>query len=852
MISLRAYNQEIEQLIDNGQYEESIAHCRTILSKHPKCIDTYRNLGKTLLELKKYPEALDIFSRVLSAFPDDFISHVGLSIIYEDQNDLDLAIWHMEQSFDVQPSNLAIQDELKRLFGRRDGEQPIKIRLTRGALVRMYARGELYQQAISEIESILEEDPRRIDLEVIFARMKFLSGSVTEAISSCNKILERFPYCFEANRILQEIYTANKELERAAVCRNRLISLDPYYRFLSSPHDDKQIPDEKILLEKLVFSPSERIDIETPVWINTIDDQWDTSSEENIDWLQDVNTKVRLSPNAEVKPNTTNPIAEASLAHETSQSGVQLPDWMQNAGWASVSDAPNNDPHLQSNQDDTDVPFLNQLKNFETENHSELAELNDFSNDNNNQTHTTNGDLASLFSELKEGKMNDDNLNSDGDNKESFPPSDWKSQFSKDESNEISDSQSQDIPDWLKNFEKDENDENNETDNMPDWLKNLQDEVEPASQGDITSEISAHQDQNIVESTLQLNEEDQIPGVEEAKVTQDSQKIEGNNGWEKVDLTKNETEEGTAPVNEEFGVEDQKEISSEDTIPDWVKSVLSTNTATDEQISDAKLQTGPLDNEDIFTEKTAQIIDEGTPEIPSAQDDSGIISQQTNDELLDWLRGLKVEDTNFATEEIEQSIPSILTEDNKLDIFESPIEDQTVPNFEPEVDKVNSITDQIMADQLLPIHNETTLNNNVESISEKALEDELAALFTEETAATPEETVAQTGQLHSDQVVDSDISVQESAPVFQNNSELEELMLQKSYDLIPNAFSQRLSSGEDFDQLLESIRPVNDDQLNDYSYWQCLGDILSRNNKLTDALSAYQKAEDILLASFTK
>ncbi len=39
-------------------------------------------------------EAVDIFNRILVSVPDDFVSHVGMSIINDDQNKLDLAIWH--------------------------------------------------------------------------------------------------------------------------------------------------------------------------------------------------------------------------------------------------------------------------------------------------------------------------------------------------------------------------------------------------------------------------------------------------------------------------------------------------------------------------------------------------------------------------------------------------------------------------------------------------------------------------------------------------------------------------------------------------------------------------------------
>ena len=92
--------------------------------------------------------------------PDDFIGNLGMSIIREDEGNLDAAIWHMERAFEVQPSNAAIQAELQRLFGRRDGVEPPKIRLTRGALAHMYVQGELFPQAISEIRSVLAGSDR--------------------------------------------------------------------------------------------------------------------------------------------------------------------------------------------------------------------------------------------------------------------------------------------------------------------------------------------------------------------------------------------------------------------------------------------------------------------------------------------------------------------------------------------------------------------------------------------------------------------------------------------------------------------------------------------------------------------
>src|SRR5512146_2083493 len=170
-VPLRLYIRDIENLIDHGQTEEALAHCKHILQTYPKCIDVYRLLGKSYLESQRYADASDILQRVLATIPDDFVAHVGMSIIREDDGNLDGAIWHMERAYETQPSNNAVQDELRRLYGHRDGLAPPRVRLTRGALVRMYVKGDLYQQAIAELQAALSEEPQRDDLLVLLAKM---------------------------------------------------------------------------------------------------------------------------------------------------------------------------------------------------------------------------------------------------------------------------------------------------------------------------------------------------------------------------------------------------------------------------------------------------------------------------------------------------------------------------------------------------------------------------------------------------------------------------------------------------------------------------------------------------------
>jgi tetratricopeptide (TPR) repeat protein len=257
-ISLRGYNREIESLIDRGQIDEAIAHCKHILKNFPKHIGTYRLLGKCYLETQRYIEAADILQRVLTVFPDDFISQIGMSIIREDEGNLESAIWHMERAFEVQPSNSAVQGEIRRLFNAKEGVEPPKVRLTHGALIRMYAKSELHQQAIAEAKTALAEDADRVDLEVILAKMYYQIGQKAEAAEVCTNILKNLEYCFDANKILSEVMLTSNRTEDAKVFQQRIAAVDPYAAYLTAEITNSDEVDEKmVMVEKLEWQASE-------------------------------------------------------------------------------------------------------------------------------------------------------------------------------------------------------------------------------------------------------------------------------------------------------------------------------------------------------------------------------------------------------------------------------------------------------------------------------------------------------------------------------------------------------------------------------------------------------------------
>lgn len=333
IISLRAYNREIESYIERGQYEQAIFHCRHILQYFPKHIDTYRLLGKTYLESQRYGDAADILQRVLSSVPDDFVSHVGLSIIREDEGNINDAIWHMERAFETQPSNSAIQSELRRLRQKRDGYDTPKVRLTRGALARMYMKGDLYPQAINELRAALSEDPKRIDLQILLGQCYLQVDKRVEAAETCSIVLHKLPNALEANRILEQILSTTERSEEARACRERVTSLDPYYAHTTSVRPDTaQVPDDAVVLEKANWQPGRAPGLmaSQPDWAASLGvkvDELSPAQQDIPDWLSNAAPTTQPPESSEQEQETEPPTPSAEQEEDL------IPDWLKDAGW---------------------------------------------------------------------------------------------------------------------------------------------------------------------------------------------------------------------------------------------------------------------------------------------------------------------------------------------------------------------------------------------------------------------------------------------------------------------------------------------------------------------------------------
>ena len=249
-IPLRQFYRNIDDYVINQAHKEAILYSKFLLKKYPKNIAVYQLLAKAYLDKKQFDLALLLFEKILEIDPDDFVSHIGISIISENFGNLERALESMQRAYEIQPSNESLQNEVIRLVREKDGFAPEKLRLTRGALIKMYSRSKLTEQAIAEAKLGIHEAPDRTDYKVHLTEMLLESGKFEESIESSLNILRDLPYC---KPILNVVYNAFNRLDKendADIYKTRLSELDPYFVFMKPETKSvNDIPDVAIMVE---------------------------------------------------------------------------------------------------------------------------------------------------------------------------------------------------------------------------------------------------------------------------------------------------------------------------------------------------------------------------------------------------------------------------------------------------------------------------------------------------------------------------------------------------------------------------------------------------------------------------
>jgi tetratricopeptide (TPR) repeat protein len=313
-ISLNAYENEIDQLIEQARYLEALAHIRHILGQYPHYVGAYYLLGKLMLEVDLPGLATDMFRRALTGDPEHLMARIGLGLAHERANDLDASIWNLERALELDPSNNDISDELRRMFGRRDGAEPDYITQTQAGLARLYIRGARPGRAVIELRKLLDESSARPDLLTALAEAYWRDDQLVQASEISQEILDKMPYNCKANLLLGSLWV-NSGQDEGWIYLNRAQEVDPANAMADTLFGvDSPLKFREVTLDRLTYDP-DAIEVD-----------------QGSAWFRRLETASVTVGISEAPPEMTE--SEVRLVDITAglESQIEIPDWLRELG----------------------------------------------------------------------------------------------------------------------------------------------------------------------------------------------------------------------------------------------------------------------------------------------------------------------------------------------------------------------------------------------------------------------------------------------------------------------------------------------------------------------------------------
>ena len=226
-MSLQAAYDQTRHWIENNDPERAIGLAQHILTQYPDNLEAYRVLGEAYLASRQLDQAQESFERVLQSDPENIPAHVGLGITYERQGKLDRAVPEFEQAWEIKPDMTELRTQLLRLYTDAWGSEHAQLRLSRAGLARLYAKGHMLPQAITEFRQVIAEQPTRHDTQVALAEALWRDGQEQEAITLCRSILTQYPKSLKASLILGYLLLAQGKPEGQSPWQ-AATDIDPY------------------------------------------------------------------------------------------------------------------------------------------------------------------------------------------------------------------------------------------------------------------------------------------------------------------------------------------------------------------------------------------------------------------------------------------------------------------------------------------------------------------------------------------------------------------------------------------------------------------------------------------------
>ncbi len=225
-IGLDAYLSRIDTLISENSLEQALYHCFYLLRQFPKFLSVYKQIGRIYFEMNRLPAAASIYSRILSAEPDNFLNHLTMGLILENFQLIDQAIYQTRAALFLQPENKDVIAIYHRLTTHKKGfaEPRHYENLLTG--FHAFSAGN-YEKALEELSKYQAKEYQTLKL-FYQALSMFECNRDDEGIQILENILSRKPWLQTALRKLAVCSNQQNTL-RFSEYLHKLTELNPAY-----------------------------------------------------------------------------------------------------------------------------------------------------------------------------------------------------------------------------------------------------------------------------------------------------------------------------------------------------------------------------------------------------------------------------------------------------------------------------------------------------------------------------------------------------------------------------------------------------------------------------------------------
>lgn len=180
-------------LFKERKYKESIDAFHSVLETEPDNADVYNNLGVAYSCVGDFEHAENYFTKALELDPQLAQAYINLSDLYYKNGDLASAVGTLQKgSYELQ-DNLAIAH----------------------LLARVYIDDQRWEDAIDELERVLDGEPENYDAYYDLGHVCFELGDYGSAISNFETVLEYRQDSELLYYSLAQAYEANNEIDKA-------------------------------------------------------------------------------------------------------------------------------------------------------------------------------------------------------------------------------------------------------------------------------------------------------------------------------------------------------------------------------------------------------------------------------------------------------------------------------------------------------------------------------------------------------------------------------------------------------------------------------------------------------------